>query len=563
MMNFWKNQRIWLLVLLIFGLEIIYSRFAVIITNWNSDFYNNLQLKNITSISSQVYRYIKLCGISLFVYSLSDYIANLIGLSWRKNLVTTYTEKWIASKHFIDPVFPNTDQRIALDTQIFSSNFVHLAHHIMQSSISLFYFLPELWKISSQIYKTPGLLMWIAVAMALFSTIIIQTCFIRPLSKLQQKIEDTDANLRTHLTFMSVNSENILINKGQTREYEYTIDKLHSTLDISYIKTTWSAIVTFVKESNGKINAVLALFLLAPYYLAGQIEFGLLSKTSLSFWYVSSALSFWPAHTKDIAITLSALRRLRTLDKELAIPLQNKLITNNKSILSININNLKIKDKLLFKQLNLEFHQGEKVLITGSSGIGKTTLLKTIAGIHNDYQGQISIPQNIWFTSQSVYMPFGLNLAEIVAYPNQYPITEIYEILKVCKIDYPSQHDILSDTSISQYSSYNTNQSSNEHCCSLHSHHTLSNTQHNLLSNPNSLSNPHTLSGGQRQRLIFAKLLLLKPEFILLDEPTSSLSEDSTIELIKLLYKSLPNSCIIIISHQHFLYQYCNRIIEL
>ncbi|OCG74509.1 hypothetical protein A9G42_09765 [Gilliamella sp. Nev6-6] len=58
------------------------------------------------------------------------------------------------------------------------------------------------------------------------------------------------------------------------------------------------------------------------------------------------------------------------------------------------------------------------------------------------------------------------------------------------------------------------------------------------------------LSGGEQQRLMFARVLLNKPELILLDEVTSALDLPSVYQLISLLQKKLPESAMIFISHQ-------------
>ncbi len=71
------------------------------------------------------------------------------------------------------------------------------------------------------------------------------------------------------------------------------------------------------------------------------------------------------------------------------------------------------------------------------------------------------------------------------------------------------------------------------------------------------------LSGGEQQRLMFARLLLNKPKLLLLDETSSALDEESAIAMIKLLKVQLPDSAIVLVSHQSFLNLLADKSINL
>jgi putative ATP-binding cassette transporter len=60
----------------------------------------------------------------------------------------------------------------------------------------------------------------------------------------------------------------------------------------------------------------------------------------------------------------------------------------------------------------------------------------------------------------------------------------------------------------------------------------------------------HVLSGGEQQRLAFSRVLLVKPDFIFLDEATASLDEKSEASLYELLQSKLPRSAVTSVGHR-------------
>ena len=77
------------------------------------------------------------------------------------------------------------------------------------------------------------------------------------------------------------------------------------------------------------------------------------------------------------------------------------------------------------------------------------------------------------------------------------------------------------------------------------------------------LTTPGTsLSGGQQQRLCIARTIAIKPEIILMDEPTSSMDQQSELEFIRNLSSYLqPQSTLIIVTHKPQILSLVNRII--
>ena len=179
----------------------------------------------------------------------------------------------------------------------------------------------------------------------------------------------------------------------------------------------------------------------------------------------------------------------------------------------LSLENLIIKKpdgKILLKLPDLHINKGESVVLSGASGIGKSTLFKIISGLYPYYDGVVKVPKfKKLFLSQNAYFPMG-GLAHAVSYPEplfEKDLTVIKQLL----------FDVgFSSEDIDKY----------------------------LLND-----NLNTLSGGEKQRLVVARILMHKPDWIFMDETTNALDKVAEKQLLKLLQTNLPTSSFIIISH--------------
>ena len=187
----------------------------------------------------------------------------------------------------------------------------------------------------------------------------------------------------------------------------------------------------------------------------------------------------------------------------------------------------KTKKQVLF-DVNFDIKNGEVLGLVGESGCGKTTLSKTILGMLKDYDGQIihhtEHPQMVF---QDPYS--SLNPSKTIGWILEEPlrINNIGDKLyrKGQAIEY------LKKVGLGEY----------------------------YLDRK-----PHQLSGGQRQRVCIAQALILKPKFIIADEPVSALDVTIQAQILELLneVKETCNLSYLFISHDlNVVYQCCDKVI--
>jgi len=166
----------------------------------------------------------------------------------------------------------------------------------------------------------------------------------------------------------------------------------------------------------------------------------------------------------------------------------------------------------LLHHLNLNAAAPEWLLLDGRSGIGKTTLMRTLAGLWPYYTGRFSIQgARSLFLPQLPYLPQD-TLANLVRYPAP-PESSKQDAAVAAALEKVGLGRL-------------------KEC--LHSEEDWH----------------KTLSGGEQQRISLARALMARPEILFLDEATNQLDDDSVTALLRLLKSELPDTLVIGISHQ-------------
>jgi len=196
----------------------------------------------------------------------------------------------------------------------------------------------------------------------------------------------------------------------------------------------------------------------------------------------------------------------------------------------IKCNNIHLSfgDTEIFKGFDLQVSEGEFLCIGGESGRGKSTLLKMLQGYVIPDSGEISIGEEILDTKslgqirkQITWIPQNVNL----------PVNNGLELLSIMNI-------IDGQDKISEYL-------------------TLLGLDESYLKKEFT-----KISGGQKQRVVIATCLSLNRPILLMDEPTSSLDENSITKLLEAM-KGLKGKTIITASHNKTWIQNCDRVVEL
>ena len=511
-----------LFFVLIVTLTLFSVRLSLVHSTWYNNMYTALQEFNQTVFWEQMILFCFIAGFSVAAALISYYLNQRFSINWIEWLNTELLEKWMDKRayyksQYIGNNLDNPDQRIQQDIQSYVKTTLSLSTGVIDAVTSMISYTILLWGLAGPMtllgIEIPRAMVYLVFAYVIFTT-LIAFWLGKPLIRLNFANEKLNANYRYSLIRVKEYAESIAFYAGEKVEKSRLYKQFRAVID-----NMWDIVFRALKFSGfnlmvSQISVVFPLLIQVGRYFEKQIKLGDLMQTLQVFGKLHSNLSFFRNTYDSFAEYKATLDRLTGFHYSVeAAQKQSKTdITDHPT--DVIFQHLSVKSpmgKILIKDLNLTLTQGNSLLIQGQSGVGKTTLLRTIAGLWSYAEGKIFCPQqNTLFLSQRPYLPQG-NLLTALYYPDT---TENVDLAKITRVLEQVQLAHLQDR-LEQEQDWS-----------------------------------RILSLGEQQRLAFARLLLHKPKVAFLDEASASLDEGMEYAMYRLVREELPNTTIISVGHR-------------
>jgi putative ATP-binding cassette transporter len=426
----------------------------------------------------------------------------------------------------------NPDQRIAEDTHHFIDSSLSLSLGFFQQVCTLVTFLGVLWVLSGVLtfsfggmtFSIPGFMCWAALLYAVAGS-LVSYYLGRPLIRLNYEHEKREADFRYSLVRFRDNMEGVALYQGEAQEkgifslrFSHVVKNFHDIVKRSLCISTWNSFY-------GQVNVIFPMLLAAPRLFAKELTFGGLMQTLSAFNHVSNALAFFVDNYPSIASWRATTNRLLEFKQNLEESSPSPLVhaTHEPEEIHVSCETISLPHgAILSENINLIFRQGEHALITGPTGIGKSTMTRVIAGLWTYGKGEIRVPSSSFlFLPQKPYMPLG-SLNEALHYPASTGSAKETE-------------DVLIAVGLAPFI--------------------------DRLEEVNDWA--RVLSLGEQQRIAIARALLSKPLWLILDEATSAMDEGSEAQLYRVLKAYLPQTTLISVGHRESLKTLHDREIHL
>lgn len=545
-MPYWSGDRKWkagIATLLLVLLTVVQVMLAMWISYWHRALFDALEARSMREVLVQAAVFALIFVLTIAVTAVHMHVKRWLQLDWRQWLTRRLLDAWLADRHLYQLRFTvgdhdNPDGRIAEDIRIATESAIGLAHSLLFSVLILGGFADILLDVSGSMelpglgLVVPGYLVWLAFLYAGVGT-VLGALLGRPLVKATNHLQTFEANLRYGLAREREHAESIALMRGEAVERRHA-DALFDDVGRGWNRQTlgYLGIVSF-STAYGTLLPVFPILVAAPQYIAGVMTLGVLMQAAQAFQRLTSALS-WPVdNLAELARCRASTDRIVSLYDDLkALEQQETSSSHNRVELhtgterKLVLRGLTLANpdgRVLAENIDTVIRRGERVLIGGDTSVA-ICLFKAVAGLWPWGRGEIVLPadQGLVFLPQRPYIPDG-SLKAALSYPHaetEFTRGDMLHVLECAGVAWLAPRLDESD------------------------------------------SWDHTLPLRARQRLAIARVLLLCPAWVFLEEATNALDPETELLMIELLHRELPDSTLLLISfHNGMSHQFTHKLV--
>jgi vitamin B12/bleomycin/antimicrobial peptide transport system ATP-binding/permease protein len=545
------SVKVWLLLGLLLLSVLLSVRLTVLLSYQGNDLYTSVQIavqglaagndkvkqSGIHGFWMSLVTFSVLAVLYVIRFMVDIYVTQRFIIAWRVWLTAHLTDDWLDGRAyyrdlFIDNTIDNPDQRIQQDIDIFTANAggtpnnpangtgSTLLFGAVNAVASVISFAAILWNLSGNLnvfgFDFPRAMFWTVLVYVLIAT-VVAIWLGRPLIWLSFNNEKLNAAFRYALVRLRDAAEAVGFYRGERverrqlwRRFTPIIDNYRKFVRRTIIFNGWN-------WSVSQAIVPLPWIIQAPRLFAGKIEFGDVGQTATAFGNIQDSLSFFRNNYDAFASFRAAIIRLHGLvdanARGRALP---ALLVKPSREVAVELANVEVRTPAgdqLIDSLDVELDTGDTLVITGRSGVGKTTLLRSLAELWPYASGTLCRPDGenaTMFLSQLPYVPLG-GLRGVVCYPNSPDDVSDGEL-----------RDVLTKVALAP-----------------------------LIGRLDEEQDwAKVLSPGEQQRVAFARVLLTQPKAVFLDEATSALDEGLEFALYQLVRTELPDCVLVSVSHR-------------
>ena len=522
------------LLILLFLLSVAYVSVTVLTSYAGRDLMTAIEERNTSAYWRAIGWYLGSFVVAVLINVFYRVAEQSLALLWREWLAQHLIKRYFNNRAYYrlrgSESIDNPDQRISEDVRNFTLDSLGYALLVVNSVMTLIGFLGVLWSIS-------GTLVSVALAYAITGTFM---CFVigRRLVGLHYDKYQKEADFRYCLVRVRDNAESIAFYRGEKREHLDLFHRLSAVVVNMRSIIVWNRNLGFFRNSYNYVALIVPIMIVAPLFMSGKMPFGVVTQTLGAFAQVLGAVSIIADNFEGLSSYLAGIQRLGILwddlddfDAEEERSAREGEGHLDETSARVRLDKLTVltpdRTKLLAKDLSFDLQAKQSLIIMGASGTGKSSIIRTIAGLWPSGPGSLERPalHHLMFLPQRPYMVPG-TLRDQLHYPAHDRRADDDEIRKV--IAMVNLSDVLDRVNgdLEQVIDWS-----------------------------------NVLSLGEQQRVAFARLFLRQPRFVFLDEATSALDEDNQRRIYELIRAS--GIGFISVGHRETLVQFHDRVLHL
>lgn len=460
-------------------------------------------------------------------------------LRWRRWLTERYVTRWLGDRAFYRMRFAkrvdNPDQRISEDVRLYIERTMALGLGVLNALATLASFAALLWSLSGPLalpvngitITIPGYLFWVAVLYSGVGSVTAHAIG-RPLIRLNNRQQEVEADFRFGLVHLREEAEGIALYGGEARERGIALRRFQALYDNVKRIIVRSNQYLFFQLLCSQFPSWVALLIASPRYFSGAIQLGVLIQTANAFERVNEALSWFIGSYTAFAEWRATADRLTQLsaeiEREKAADRSLRTEAGAQDALELRDVAVSLPDGApMLHPVTLRLEAHEPVLLKGPSGNGKSTLFRVVAGLWPFATGLIRFPAGarILFLPERPYMPIG-TLREALWFPAPPAPDRDQDVLAA-----------LASVGLATLGPHLDEEA----------------------------DWAQALSVGEQQRLAIVRALLIKPDWLFLDEVTAATDAAEEAKLYRTVASALPATTVVSIGNRDSLEAHHRRVI--
>jgi len=536
-LEFWTGEtrrRAWMLTGLVALCIALQLGAQLSVNEWNRKFFDALESRNVESLSWATLLLPALVAFSGAAVSGALVARMTLQMRWREWLTEKLAGWWLDDQRYYRLEIAAAEQtspeyRIAKDVQLAVDPLVEFAVGFLTALATASAFIGVLWAVGGALefdlfgfrVVLPGYLGFAAV---IYATVAGAVAYVagRPLVPAVARKNEAEAQLLSELTRLKENAESIALIRGDADELGSILQNYRRVVAAWIRQIHCNGVIATVQSANGALTPLIPLVLVAPKYLSGALTLGAVMQLASAFMTVQIAFNWFIDNSVRVAEWMASANRVDELVEALE-SLDVGVIMEEKEFIEFGVSDddkIHIQDlavahrngRIVIAGANVVIPAGEKLLVAGPRGTGKSTLVRALAGLWPWGSGRILLPKDVHiaFVPQKPYIPLGTLRQAMLYSISDKEITDamIEGALRRCGLSYLVRH-------LDEEQRWD-----------------------------------QTLSGGERQRIAFVRLLLQRPQIIIMDEATSALDEESQVSMLRLFNEDLAGATAISVGHR-------------
>lgn len=508
----------WLTLAFLLGTVVAYSVCGAWITALSKDQTNALVNRDPATFWRLLAIVAALTGARYVISTVQTIVDNCLDLHWHRWLGQYFLSRYFNRRAYykiaVDRTVENADQRMQEELSPFCTLMSSIPRLGLGTLVDAIVQMSLMLSISRELFWTVTLFVLIKFVLMVF----IYT----PVIEQNYRVVDAEGDFRASIRHVMIHAETVALYGGESPERSVIVGHLESAVKLRLRRAVYAVWINLAEGGFSTVWLVLPFVFLAPLYFRHGLEYGTIAQSIAATALLLQSLSLFMQFIPTLSLTAHKVARLGEIAEAFDALEAEGAVSRPEGAIEFRLGrDVRLDEvdlvtpggeRLLVSKLSLHIVPGQHWVISGRTGVGKSSLLRLMAGLWSRGDGIVTMPPatEILFLPQKPYMMPG-TLREQLFYPrlpSSHTDAQLQGLLeRVCLADLARR-----------FRGFDTPQDWSR-----------------------------VLSLGEQQRIAIARALLVEPRYLFLDEATSAV--DFMTE--RSLYATLVGSGITCVSVGH------------